>query len=431
VQRSLKFVKYLPEFGWQPTVLTQAGSGFPKDATMAGGFLEDVEIHRAFSMEPSNLIGLFSRLGIEKPASVSGDGVGEPLGSAPGSSRPGLKRQLYALLSSTKAAVQRTLLIPDGNIGWLPFAFAVGSRLLRRGDFSAIISSSSPYTAHLIGGLLKKRFDIPWVADFRDEWTTNPFMAEHIGNRIRIHQYLEQWVLRNADAVVSVSDEIAKNLASLAPESPATKFHAIYNGYDSEDFEGRRRAKGRRRRFRLSHVGSFYQECQPKDLFDALRILRGRSPDVTDSLEINLVGRTDAIQNWQEIREEFGDVLRVLGRLPHDEAVEEMRDSDALFVTIPAMFGERGLAGKIFEYLAARRPILAVVPKESTAARVIEETESGVVVANNRPERVAETLEAMVAKWREGTLDLKGDQAIANYSRRALTHVLARLLDTL
>ncbi len=424
VQRSLKFVKYLPRFGWEPTVLTQSGSGYIRDETLLEEIPPGIHIQRAFSIETSNLIGPLAAIGVRKEEGV-------PIDQSSAPKRISNPSRFYTALSGAKRLLQETVLIPDTNIGWFPLAYAKGAKLLETGEYDAIVSTASPYSAHLIAGLLKRRFHIPWVADFRDEWTLNPIVANIIRRRKKIDQALERWVLRGADAVVTVSDEITERFAALAPDTPRSKYHTVYNGYDAEDFPVEAPSAPANRRFRLSHVGSFYLNIQPTELFDALRLLRDRRPAVEEILEVNLVGRLDALQGLDSIRDEFGAMLRMTGRVSHEQAVAEMLGSDALFLTIPAEFGKRALAGKVFEYLASRRPILALVPEESSAERILHKTNGGRVLPNRRPDLLADAIEALLEEHqRTGRIAAQPSKDFDQFSRNALTGALVDIIES-
>lgn len=424
VQRSLKFVKYLPRFDWNPTVLTQTGSGYIRDETMLAEIPPSIQIRRAFSVETSNLIAPLAALGVRKSE-------GAPTHRPAASEEASTPSRLYTALSGAKRLLQETVLIPDANIGWLPMAYTQGAKLLEIGEYQAIFSTASPYSAHLIAAMLKRRFKLPWVADFRDEWTLNPVVANIIRRRKPIDQALERWVLRSADAVVTVSDEITDRFADLAPDTPRSKYHTVYNGYDSEDFPAEPPPPPSNRRLRLSHVGSFYLNIQPTELFEALRLLRERRPGIEEMLEVSLVGRMDALQDREGIRAEFGGMLQMTGRVSHDRAVAEMIASDALFLTIPAEFGKRALAGKVFEYLASRRPIIAVVPEESSADRILRKTRGGTVIPNHRPDLLADAIEALLdAHGRTGRIPAQPSQNIEQFSRQALTGALVDVLES-
>jgi glycosyltransferase involved in cell wall biosynthesis len=425
VQRSVKFVKYLPEFGWRPTVLTQKGSGYIKDQAMLGELPKDLRIIRAPTLDPSVLIDILGKVGISRESAYSSSQEGA--GKTPHKKK---RATAYSQLAKLKKLMEHHLLIPDSRIGWLPFCYASGARELAKRDYDAIYTTSAPYTSHLIGGLLRKTFDVPWITDFRDEWTKNPFLAEYVEKHRFVLDKMEHWVLETADAIVTVSEDIAESFAEILPES-RKKIHSIPNGYDEEDFAVVARG-GKNIKFRISYVGTFYQDCQPTEFLSAVRKLLKNRRLSREEIEINFIGPFDRIHDLENIMEEFAGVLNVKGAVPHARAVEEMVASDALLLVIPAQFGDRGLAGKLFEYLAAGPPIIASIPTESRAAKIIRETGGGIVVPNDRHDLLADAIVEMKNAWERGKKTTERGQAeIGKYSRKYLAGQLADILNNL
>ena len=428
VQRSLKFAKYLPDFGWQPTVLTQQGSGFKKDHSMLEELPLGLEVTRAFSLETSNLISPLAKIGIVKSSRAPFNIGSATAGSAQSSSKP---FNLYGGFSKIKETLLKYVLVPDGNIGWLPGCYLAGRRLLKTGRYDAMITTSSPYTAHLIGALLRQRFDIPWIADFRDEWTNNPLLQEIISHRRRTHEWMERQVLERADAVVAVSKESCKNFQKMGPPGAESKFHAIYNGYDDRDFRGlAKRASSRQ--FILSHVGTLAGNRQADDLWLALDELAKIDSKAASAVQINIIGSTDKIVDFPKTTLDLGSKVRMAGHMPHLKAIEKMFNSDALLLVVAKEMGRQGLSGKVFEYMAVGRPIIGIVPKESEAARIINETRSGVVIQNGEPKSLAKAIGTFVNKWKKGErlIDQRREE-VEKYTRRHLTSQLAAILDRL
>jgi glycosyltransferase involved in cell wall biosynthesis len=198
VQRSLKFAKYLPELGWQPTVLTcSTGMRYTQDPSLTADIPAGLQVERASVLEPW---------------------------------RPLLRSHRLTLF------LNRWLSLPDRQIGWFPLAYRKGLKWLRGGFFSAIYTTAAPYTAHLLGLRLKRATGLPWIADFRDEWTQNPSLPNPSPLYRRLNKTWERQVLTEADRVLSVSEPITEGLQKLVEPTQRGKFHTLTNGYDPADF---------------------------------------------------------------------------------------------------------------------------------------------------------------------------------------------------
>jgi hypothetical protein len=219
VQRTVKFLKYLPEFGWKPSVLTVKDTGYlAYDESLFEDLMDEMTIVRTGSLDPLRLCALLCRaFSISPDLSETGERRNHKQNI---SERP---RHLFSVLN-------RILFIPDGKIGWLPFAVAAGSRLLSHVDFDIIYATGPPFTSHLIGGILKKLFRKPLILDFRDVWE-NQFIDYPTWMHRTLNEFLERTILRTADAVISNNVPTDADLRGRCPQSEARKFHVITHGF--------------------------------------------------------------------------------------------------------------------------------------------------------------------------------------------------------
>jgi glycosyltransferase involved in cell wall biosynthesis len=397
VQRPLKFASHLPALGIETHVLA------PDDPKW---------VHRDDDLRPPTQAWVhrvrFLGPGGRKPAEEL-HGLG------------GLER-----VATQAGLLSRRLLVPDASVSWVLTATPAAIRIVRREGIDVVLTTSPPGSIHLIGAAVKRATGASWVADLRDSLVAHPHRrAESAVVRFkeRGEYAVANVVARSADAIVSVSDAIAEEVRALAPRG---RVEVIANGCDFDDFAGLeyRRAP----RFRITHTGSFFGKRSPRTFLSALA---GSGLDIV----ARFVGDFRAADREWATGLRLGDRLQLLPFTSRRHALELQRDSEALLLLIPEADGRgRGvLSGKVFEYLAAERPILAAVPPDGAAAELLRESRAGVVVAPDDEEAMRLALADLEARYRAGSLDgtLLPDELKERLSRRARAEELADLLRSL
>jgi glycosyltransferase involved in cell wall biosynthesis len=318
----------------------------------------------------------------------------------------------------------RRVLVPDENVSWNLTAIPAAVRIVREHGIDAVITTSPPSSVHLIGAAAKRATGVRWVADLRDSLVAHPHRrAERLAVRAKEQgeHVVARLVARGADAIVAVSDAIAEETRGFSPRGAVV---SIPNGCDFDDFAGLEYRRGDR--FRITHTGSFFGKRDPRPF---LRALAGSGLD--DAVARFVGDFRSADREWAEALG-LGARLELHPYVPRRRSLELQRDSDALLLLIPDAGGRgRGvLSGKVFEYLAAERPILAAVPSDGAAAALIRETGAGVVAPPDDPEALGEALAGLHARWRAGTLDGTplAPAARERLSRAARVEELADLL---
>jgi glycosyltransferase involved in cell wall biosynthesis len=290
-----------------------------------------------------------------------------------------------------------------------------------------VLTTSPPGSVHLIGAAVKRATGAKWVADLRDSIALHPHRAtEGIGARTKqkARAGIAHLVARQADAIVTAAEAITEETRGLDPRG---RLLTIANGSDFDDFAGLTYA--RTDRFRLTHTGSFFGQRDPKPFLQALK--DSGLEDVT----VRFVG--DFRPGDREFLDslELGDRVELIDYVPRRESLRLQRDSDALLLLIPEAGGRgRGvLSGKVFEYLAAERPVLAIVPPDGAAAKLIRDTDVGAVAAPEDVDAIREALLAMHGRWRAGELDANplSDEWRTKLSRASRVEELADLLRSL
>ena len=314
VQRSAKFAKYLAQFGWQLQVVAAEPAPFePVDQSLAAEIADkSIIVTRIANREPFRG---WDRL--------------------PGGWR-------------VRALLQDWFLLPDRMTGWLQPALEAADRICREHPGIPAFTTSAPYTGHLVGLELKRRYQCRWITDFRDEWTQNPYLKYPTPFHCRKHRQMERQVLQNAEVIISVTEPITAGLHHLAPDSKAV-FATIPNGFDPDDLEGRHYQ--RKPYFLMTHVGSLNRDRAElvRPLIIVLKKMISAGQIGMNDLRLRFIG-PGSYQSFQNLPfVEIGDSL------PHAAALDIMAQSDLLILAEanPAAF-----TGKIFEYLGLNRPIL-------------------------------------------------------------------------
>ncbi len=400
VQRTTKFAKYLPGFGWSTSVLTVAARDYwMQDPTLLADLPAGQEILRTRSITGVGLFGTFERL----------------LGRRGSPSRRRSTRRL--------ARLSQWVLVPDTYVGWIPFAARVAASRLRRGDIDLLYTTSSPDSAHLLGFLPACR-GVPWVADFRDPWTRRLTFEPPTPFHRRFHEWLEGRVLESADRVIVTSERTAADFRSRHPRLPAERIVTITNGFDEDDFTDEPPVAFSRPT--LVHTGQLTDRRTIEPLLSGLAALAAKDPEGQCRLSVLLIGPRDAENEERVHRRGLEHVVRFLDPVPHREVVRFQRGATALLLLESGE--ERGkliLPGKVFEYLAARRPILAIAP-EGAVRDLLAPLGAALFAPPGDPAAIAEALDAV---RREDFPPPTDRHRLNEFSRRELAGRLARVFD--
>jgi len=297
------------------------------------------------------------------------------------------------------STIGRRLLLPDENVTWNATAIPKAIQIVRSEGIDVVLTTSPPGSVQLVGAAVKKATGAKWVADLRDSLVLHPHRAaEGIGAvaKRKARAGVARLVASHADAIVTAAESISVETRGINPRGPVV---TIANGCDFDDFAGLEYA--RTDRFRLTHAGSFFGKRDPKPFLQAL------ADSGIEDVTVRFVG--DFRPGDREFMDSLGlgDRVELIDYVPRRESLALQRNSDALLLLIPDAGGRgRGvLSGKVFEYLAAERPILAAVPPDGAAAQLIRDTGAGVVAAADDVPALRDALVELHARWRDGKLD--------------------------
>lgn len=414
VQRVLKYTKYLPEFGWEPIVLTVENGTFPAiDYSLLNEVPKDAIIFRTKIYEPYDIYRTFT---------------GKPKGVAIDVNVIKKEDQKLSFKERIAEFVRATFFIPDARVGWLLTAKSKAIEICKEFNVDAVYSSSPPYTCSLIARYVKRKLGLPWIAGFRDPWTGFISTPKRWFFPAMIDRRLEHSVFSEADLVEVAWEGIRKDALRKYPDLPLDKFVHIPNGFDPADYPSVTYATNDV--FTLTYTGSMYGRRNPESLFKALERLVETGKIALEEFVIKLIGRFGSEIHEMIEKTFIKPRIRVVSYLPHHESLSELMRSDALLLIVDeSKESEEIVPGKVYEYLGTGRPILTIAPTNGAVAQLIYQTKAGLVAHQSEVEKIGDNFLELFRLWKEGRKFQPDFTEISKYSRKEHTKKLAELLN--
>lgn len=404
VQRWLKFAKYLPEFGWQPVILTvdPKYASYPqRDESLVSEIDSQCLVYTTKSFELYNLYKLIS-------------GKKEvPYGGFANESKGGILQQVFKFLRGN-------FLLPDPRKGWNKYALKKAVELIRQFGIDTVITTSPPHSTQLIGLKLKQKLNIRWIADLRDPWTDIYYYSQfnHTALARKIDRNYERQMVENADVLITVSMDIKRIFSEKSRLAVADKTIVIPNGFDEEDF--RIKEVPAENRKIITYTGTI---SETYDVDSFLVALKSIANELKPQLLIRFVGKVPSLVE-QKFRETGLD-CEFVGYVDHDKSIEYLLRSDMLLLVIPKVKNNLGiLPGKFFEYLASGKPVLAIGPAGGDLSRIINETHCGRLFEYPDAEGMLQFIQDQI----NNPAASSGRETASQYSRKQLTGKVAQIL---
>ncbi len=409
VQRWLKFARYLPRKGAEPFILTVDPdyASYPQiDESLERDIPAGLKVYRTKSREILHLVsGILGR-----------DKV--PYGGFSNVDTSGLFQTLMRF-------IRGNLFIPDARKGWNRYAVKTAREIISVNDIPVVITTGPPHSTHLVGLKLKKRLGVRWIADFRDPWTDIYYYKDllHTIPAREIDRRLEREVLDMADNVIVNCNSNKELLLAKTRNREAGKFSVITNGYDPQDFKIDVEPADD---FIITWSGTMSGHYNPDVFFSTLADLVRQYPRV--SFKFRVAGTISSSARRQLKEYGLEGIFDYPGYVAHEKLVEYLKESSALLYIFPETEKDKGVAGKLFEYLASERPVIAIGPPDSDAAAIIEECDAGKTFPRDDEGGLLNYLSGLVERFKRGEHITAGNGNHTEYTREKLAWRLAQLI---
>ena len=403
VQRWLKFVKYLPQFGWQPTVITTTDGDYPAiDESLCKEVPAGIKVIRT---KTPNFGKWFKK--------INGKNSDVPYGSLEAAKNDSLFKKLSLWF-------RLNLVVPDARKVWNKYAYRAASKELLTNKYNAVVTSGPPHSTHLIGLKLKKKYNIKWIADFRDPWTKIDYLenVKRFPVTDILDRKLEKRVVQTCDRIISINRKIVEDL------NASNKSDVISNGFDLADFKDVKR-KEPKDFFNINYFGNITIKRDPSPVLLAVNNVY----EWQKYIHLNFWGNVS-----DEVRSKLNElddnrVISIHPYISHSEMLQEMMNSSLLLLVINNVPDNRGiLTSKLYEYLATQSPVLGLGPYDGEAADILQETGAGKMFDYDSVEEIANFIKEKYENWQAGKTFAVLNK-IEKYNRKNLTEQLAGVLE--
>jgi len=403
VQRWLKFVKYFRDYGIEPVVYTVENPSYPIiDTSLENDIPQNLIVLKQPIWEPNNLLSL---LGKKKTESA------------------GFLNPNPTFLGKTIQYIRANYFIPDARKFWITPSVKYLKNYIEKNSIDVIITTGPPHSMHLIGLKLKQQLNVKWIADFRDPWTEIDYfhqlpLSEKAKKK---HHFLEEQVLKNADSVLVVGNTMKRKY---------DKFNSnvvtVTNGFDGEIVNSKIELDSK---FTITHIGLMNADRNSKMLWEVLSEICVENSEFKNDFQLKLVGKLDVTVLNEISKHNLSENIEIINYLPHNEVVEFQKKSQTLLLVVNNVPSAKGIiTGKIFEYLMAKRPILAIAPSNGDLAEIIRQTNSGVVVDFDNKTLLKKTILDLYSKFKSNNLAVDSTN-IDQFHRKQLTKKVAEIIN--
>ena len=403
VQRWLKFVKYFRDYGIEPVVYTVENPSYPIiDTSLENDIPQNLIVLKQPIWEPNNLLSL---LGKKKTESA------------------GFLNPNPTFLGKTIQYIRANYFIPDARKFWITPSVKYLKNYIEKNSIDVIITTGPPHSMHLIGLKLKQQLNVKWIADFRDPWTEIDYfhqlpLSEKAKKK---HHFLEEQVLKNADSVLVVGNTMKRKY---------DKFNSnvvtVTNGFDGEIVNSKIELDSK---FTITHIGLMNADRNSKMLWEVLSEICVENSEFKNDFQLKLVGKLDVTVLNEISKHNLTENIEIINYLPHNEVVEFQKKSQILLLVVNNVPSAKGIiTGKIFEYLMAKRPVLAIAPSNGDLAEIIRQTNSGVVVDFDNKTLLKKTILDLYSKFKSNNLAVDSTN-IEQFHRKQLTKKVAEIIN--
>lgn len=395
VQRTLKFVKYLRDYGWEPVVLTTSNQNYYAYDESLFKELEELQIEVLRTNDKSQKKKAFNNL-------------------------PNYTIQKFGRF------FLNFLNIPDSKIKWKKFALSTAEKIIKQHNIEVIFATAPPFTDFLIASELSQKYNIPYIVDYRDSWTDNKFhyfpTPYHRNQSIK----LENQILRTCSKAIVISRNAKEILIKRYKFLSYDDVIIIPHGFDSEDFSQLEHLKPDTNYFTITHSGVFQDDRTPKYFFKAILKLLNEKPEIKKFIKIRLVGLMRKSHLKMIRKYKLEEIVIPVGFVTHKESVNYLLSSDILWLMLN---DDVRTPGKLWEYFGAKKPILATIP-DGSMKQLCLQYKASIVVSPKNIDEIKNALSKFYSLWKDGELPISDEQFVAQFDRKLLTENLAKQLSS-
>ncbi|ACF13042.1 hypothetical protein Ctha_0571 [Chloroherpeton thalassium ATCC 35110] len=403
VQRTAKFVKYLPKYGWKPIVLTiEPHAYYAYDETLVDDLKPlAVEVFRTSTKKVTRMNAIGKKKREAKLSSAS--------------------------IERAMSMISQVFRIPDGKISWKKPALLMADEIFKKHpDIKVIFSTAPPYTAHLVAEELRRKYQLPIVLDFREPWVENPSNFYLTPFHKRRQNTLEELVIRSADKIITPNREIKEIfLRKYYERLTHYDITIIPHGFDPTDFNAMNAITRGDKKLRFVHSGIFRNQNLPKPFFRGLKYALEKRPELKEKIEVRFVGICQ--KEFIKQAESFGlrDIVEVRGHKNHRETIDENMKADVLWALLGNVPNNHAIScGKIFEYVACGKTLFGIMPQGASRNFILEA--NGLVASPDNIEEIGQKILEIAALWEKNQLPVPAPDVVEKYNREVLTGMLAK-----
>jgi len=399
VQRTLKFVKYMKKYGWEPVVLTAADTGY--------------FAHDPYLLKEAENTGI-------KIYRVGGKDINSRL------AKKGTVKMPSEIVRKILSRLSYTFFIPDNKIGWTKQALVKAREILKNEQIEMIFVSGPPFSSFMMAAQLKEEFNLPLILDYRDLWYGSQFAFYPTPLHKYLHKKKEYKVLKSADKIITTNRKVKEKILNYYKFLTFEDIFIISHGFDPQDFENLLPEKKNNNKMILTYSGIFYEFITPKYLLKAFKKLSLERPDMAANIELHFVGLLRK-ENERLIRKlELESFVKQFGYLNHRDALVKVISSDVLWLMAgKARNIETHSAGKLYEYFGTRKPILACLPTGALRSAA-EEYRAAFITEPDNIDQIKSTLFAIYELYKTQNLPIPDEEFIEKHRRDYLTELLTK-----
>lgn len=404
VQRTLKFVKYMKNYNWLPTVITTGNIGYfaHDDSLTKEAERSDIRIIRVGANEPNALL---SKFGTIKPP----------------------RESIRKILSR----ISQTFFIPDNKISWSKLASQKAKKILKDEHFDALYVTVPPFSSFYYLRKLKRNIDIPILVDYRDLWYGSYFAFYPTPFHKTFHKRMEYLSLKTADKIIVTNRKIKEKLIKTYKFLTFNDVVIIPHGYDPQDFENVQPEPKSNDKMIVTYSGIFMEYNTPKYFLKAFKNLAIERPDIASKIQLNFVGYLGKENIALVTKLNLEEFVNELGYMNHKEAVKKIISSDLLWLMVGRKRNiDAILPGKLLEYMGSRKPIIGCVP-DGVAKMTLEEYGASFITGPDDVDEIKNTLIKVYELYKKNELPKPDENILQKYQRDILTEQLTKQLQSI